>query len=305
MALDETAKTGNIDQVIPNLKACVPFLYTTSRQSKYMYEFIDFIHKVQYTLSPFMKIRVLEFCFVNTKGGERGNVEADLVQEHSVRAQKTLIRQLGANKTEKAILRSASAGVVVDSVCRQLDTALNIKPKSSRHTKTVSAEDKEKILQILKTTKPFTLQPGRDMKESTKILAVQPIAFYAYMSGNLNNPGGHNTLISDTVKTNQGLGYHPLVGVFIVPKSGTYFFTWTMSLQASSYHSAELVVNNVANGAIYIHTSSDQRDSATGNLILSVNEGDEVYFRTKNNFNSGGIISDAYGRTDFSGFLIE
>ncbi|XP_061190957.1 cerebellin-3-like [Saccostrea echinata] len=142
-------------------------------------------------------------------------------------------------------------------------------------------------------------------KESPRIRAVQSIAFYAHMSANLRAPGGHQTLIFDTVKTNQGKGYHPHVGVFIVPKSGTYFFTWTMSLGASASLSTELVVNNVASGAIYIHTSPDQRDSATGNLILSVNVGDEVIIRTGDSFSSAQILSDGYSRTDFSGFLIE
>ncbi|XP_062582933.1 complement C1q-like protein 3 [Saccostrea cucullata] len=145
----------------------------------------------------------------------------------------------------------------------------------------------------------------RIRREAARILEVQPIAFYAYMSGTLNTPGGHHTLIFDTVKTNQGNGYHPHVGVFIVPKSGTYFFTWTMSLGQSSYHSTELVLNNVPNGAIYIHTNAGQRDSATGNLILTVNTGDEVFIRTRHDYNSGIILSDEYSRTDFSGFLIE
>ncbi|XP_062605001.1 C1q-related factor-like [Saccostrea cucullata] len=149
------------------------------------------------------------------------------------------------------------------------------------------------------------LTNGSRVVETARILAVQPIAFYAYMSGNLKNPGGHHILIFDTVKTNLGNGYHPHIGVFIVPKSGTYFFTWTMYHEESSYHSTELVVNTVVHGMIYAHTNSGEQDTATGNLILTVNAGDEVYIRTKENLNLGVILSDAYGRTDFSGFLIQ
>jgi hypothetical protein len=43
-----------------------------------------------------MKLRVLEGSFVNVKGGKGNNVESDLHQEHAVRNQKILIKQLGA-----------------------------------------------------------------------------------------------------------------------------------------------------------------------------------------------------------------
>ncbi|XP_061185219.1 complement C1q and tumor necrosis factor-related protein 9B-like [Saccostrea echinata] len=145
----------------------------------------------------------------------------------------------------------------------------------------------------------------RIRRDTTRILAVQPIAFHAHMSSHLNNPGGHHTLIFDTVKTNEGNGYHPRIGVFIVPRSGTYFFTWTMSLYNSASHSTELVVNTVPNGAIYVATIAGQRDSATGNVILNVNEGDEIFIRTRDTDNYGQILSDDFSRTDFSGFLIE
>lgn len=120
-----------------------------------MFESMDFIYKVEYTLSPLMKLHILESCFVNTKGGADGNVEADLVQEQSVRAQKALIRQLGTNKTEKAILRTG--------------INLQIKPNSSRHSKSSSAEDKEVVKNILTSTKPFDIRRNRSMVGFSKL----------------------------------------------------------------------------------------------------------------------------------------
>ncbi|XP_056002067.1 uncharacterized protein LOC125662786 [Ostrea edulis] len=147
-------------------------------------------------------------------------------------------------------------------------------------------------------------QQERKQKRGVRLAVVQPIAFYAYMSSALNNPGGHHTLVFDVTKTNEGSGYHAHLGVFMVPKSGTYFFSWTMSLDSSSYHGTELVVNNQVHGAIYLDTSSSGRDCVTGNLILQLNEQDEVFIRTRDAYNGGQIYSDAYSRTSFSGFLI-
>jgi hypothetical protein len=125
------------------------------------------------------------------------------------------------------------------------------------------------------------------------------------MSGHLQSPGGLRTLIFDSVKTNQGSGYNSHLGVFRVPRSGIYFFSWTMNLYYSSEHSTELVVNTQIEHSVYLHTPREDRNSATGNIALRVNEGDEVFIRTRADGNGGQIISDAYSRTCFCGFLIE
>jgi hypothetical protein len=139
---------------------------------------------------------------------------------------------------------------------------------------------------------------------AARLAAVQPIAFYAYMKNNLNNPGGHHTLIFDVIETNEGNGYHSNLGVFNVPKTGTYFFSWSMCLLSASYHSTELVVNSQAHGAKFLHTFDRGTDCATGNLILNLEQQDEVFIRTRDTYNVGQIYSDPFSRTSFSGFLI-
>jgi hypothetical protein len=67
--------------------------------SKYLVECINYIINVEHYLSTMMKLRVLEGSFVNVKGGKGNNVESDLHQEHVVRNQKILIKQLGAKYT--------------------------------------------------------------------------------------------------------------------------------------------------------------------------------------------------------------
>lgn len=138
-----------------------------------------------------------------------------------------------------------------------------------------------------------------------RLAAVQPVAFYAYMSGPLAHPGGHHTLVFDVCKTNEGNGYQAHLGVFMVPKYGTYFFSWTISSWTSSQHSTELVVNNQAHGAIYLDTRNIGRECVSGNLILKLNEQDEVFIRTRDGYNVGEIYSDVYSRSSLSGFQIE
>jgi hypothetical protein len=64
------------------------------------------------------------------------------------------------------------------------------------------------------------------------------------------------------------------------------------------------VVNDQAHGAIYLDIQGYDRGCVTGNLILNLSEQDEVFIRTRDDYNAGQITSDAYSRTSFSGFLL-
>lgn len=84
---------------------------------------------------------------MNMSGGAGKNVEADLVQEHSVRNRKDLIRHLGANKTEKAMVRSTGAADTIAHLTSRVDEALGIRTAGSRHTYHISEEDSAKVIQ--------------------------------------------------------------------------------------------------------------------------------------------------------------
>ncbi|KAK3099953.1 hypothetical protein FSP39_012447 [Pinctada imbricata] len=98
IALDDTASEGDISRVLPNLRQCIPYFFSHSKLSKDLVECSNYIVKCE-TSSPLTRMRILVGSFVNRRGGIGQNVEADLIQEHFVRHQKELIRELGANKT--------------------------------------------------------------------------------------------------------------------------------------------------------------------------------------------------------------
>ncbi len=162
MELEDTAKEGDLDRQIINCKYNIPFFFSHSKLSKYFVENIDYVLKAQYILSPQMRLRVLEGSFVNVKGGKGRNVEADLVQEHSVRNRKDLIRSLGANKSEKAIKCVTNAADAVSYMAHSLDNVLDIKRSGSRHAKFVSDQDIMRVQADLRTLRPFRLTPGRE-----------------------------------------------------------------------------------------------------------------------------------------------
>lgn len=159
--MHDTAKEGDIHRAVLNCKYAIPFFYSHSKLSKYLVENVNYVLQTEHLLSPLQSLRVLEGSFVNTIGGKGKCVESDLVQEHSVCNQKSLIRSLGANKTEKSISRATASADAIAEICSQMDNCLQIKPKSGRHSKTVSVNDQIIVSRELRKIRPFQYIPGR------------------------------------------------------------------------------------------------------------------------------------------------
>ena len=141
MQMNDTAKEGDLNRTIVNLKYCIPFFFSHSRLSKYFVECLDYLRKVCYTLSPQQRLRTLEGSFVNSFGGKGNNVEADLRQEHSVCNSKELIHQLGANKTESAITRVTGAADTVSKLVDYINHCMEKPSGFAQHKKPVSDEE--------------------------------------------------------------------------------------------------------------------------------------------------------------------
>ena len=81
----------------------------------------------------------------------------------------------------------------------------------------------------------------RRLKQNPSIQS-QEVAFYAYMSKPVDNPGKQHTLIFDVTKTNAGNGYDALSGVFTAPLDGIYVFSCSITV-IHSYASFNIVKN--------------------------------------------------------------
>lgn len=163
MHLNDMAKEGDFDRCILSLKANVPFFFSHSTKSKYFVECLDMLQKALFTSSPQMRLRLLEGSFTNKHGGQGRNVETDLVMEHSVRTKKDLIRSLGANKRDAAIERITMSAETIADIASNINTSLNIPPKSIFSTKVIHQEDENRMKECLRNLRPFTKQPGRKL----------------------------------------------------------------------------------------------------------------------------------------------
>ncbi len=165
MNLNDTAKEGDIDRVFPNMKYNARLFYSHNTSSKYYHEVLDFLLKTMHTLSPQMKIRVLDGLFVNEKGGHGMSKETDLAMELSIKTKKGLAHLLKSNKSQEALQKSQLAAEVIGEIVRQFDKFAKVVVKSGSHTKASTAEDFKKAQRIYRNLRPFAYNPGRNLSD--------------------------------------------------------------------------------------------------------------------------------------------
>ncbi|XP_062607189.1 uncharacterized protein LOC134268979 [Saccostrea cucullata] len=125
--------------------------------------------------------------------------------------------------------------------------------------------------------------------------------FYAYLSNDLANPGGQHTIAYDVIKTNFDNAYNQYTGIFTASKEGLYSFTWVTRVECGEAYTSELIVNKDVVGSTFAYCGWN---TVTGNAIVKVTKGDAVFVRTRPGVGKGKIRSNEYGRTSFSGFII-
>ncbi|CAG2241422.1 C1QL [Mytilus edulis] len=135
---------------------------------------------------------------------------------------------------------------------------------------------------------------------------VHTTAFYAYMGGALTTQDQDRTLIFNIVKTNIHDAYNPHNGIFTVPFTGVYGFTFSVREDGSSYGSYEIMNNGVPVGsAIGIVEGTNIQQQVIRTVIISADKGNEISVRTHSSLpHHGLILSNTHGRSMFAGWLI-
>ncbi|KAK3105806.1 hypothetical protein FSP39_006119 [Pinctada imbricata] len=123
------------------------------------------------------------------------------------------------------------------------------------------------------------------------------------MSVPMKNVGEKHSLAFDVVMANEGNAFHSSTGVFMVPESGLYVFTWSFRLTSGSYHSVELAVNGQSAGVIFSAPTGGAQSGTSATIVIHATKGDDIYLRTKEN-NVGDIFSNGYGHTSFAGWKL-
>ncbi|KAL3853131.1 hypothetical protein ACJMK2_016701 [Sinanodonta woodiana] len=175
-------------------------------------------------------------------------------------------------------------------------------------------EEKEKRLLLQNDVEILMLKVGnleRKLEKETDGSSSRSrnVAFMAYRDTPLTNIGLNQKLVFDKVATNEGNGYSAITGIFTVPISGIYFFTW-MTAHAKTVVSpdTDLVTGIVVNGEYKVHTAAvvTHGFNMGGNsAVFRLNAADNVWIGVSL---GNGIYSNSGSRwyyPTFSGFLVQ
>jgi len=165
--LDDMIKAGDADRMTICVKRLLPtFIGISSYRSKYALECVNFLTKTEILLNQQNADRIKLQAFVNNKGEPGHNKAADMQQENNIKAVKTVIKGLGAGKSDKAMLRVSKAAPVVASISDNLERSLGIDPPSQKNRTGKNLEDDHSNLHVsLRIIRPFRLVPGRNLAQ--------------------------------------------------------------------------------------------------------------------------------------------
>lgn len=134
-------------------KYLLPVFKATNR-IHYSNEALSLLCQVHITLPPQLAHQVKWSRFINVHGRPGCNISCDLHMEHMNRIVKTCIQCLGANKSEKAIVRAGKSMSSLMKVLEQFDEDNDVEMGSGSHTRKCS-NDLLKIVEQLVDAKVF------------------------------------------------------------------------------------------------------------------------------------------------------
>ena len=131
------------------------------------------------------------------------------------------------------------------------------------------------------------------------------IAFHARLTHTLATSRGKIiTFNQETLDTAQA--YRSDDGIFIVPETGVYVFSWTTNGAGHTWVNTEIVVNGHAQGQTIADSDEDNEyRTSTGILVTAVTAGDHVLIRFKDTSYLKGTVGVTDGQCTFSGWKLD
>ena len=130
-------------------------IFRGSGRKNYALEALNLLYQHKYYLSPRLRQQILFSRFVNVHGGQGHNISADLHMEHMNRVTKEALEHLGANKTERAIVRSSKCAHSVLLLTSNIDACLGTKTPSGAHRMPEATRDITTMVEILVRAENF------------------------------------------------------------------------------------------------------------------------------------------------------
>lgn len=145
--MKDTTKEADGDRNLINQKLCL--------NSKYALEMFVAIAQIESLLTPRLAEEFKWGYFVNWHGGTGNNIEDDCAQEISNKLGKSIVQEMGRNKTLQSISRVCKAVSGIKETIENFDSIASIHRSSSKHTITDSTADEICMIKDIQTLNAF------------------------------------------------------------------------------------------------------------------------------------------------------
>ena len=161
LQLKDTSREGDGTRASVNEKVLMSHFKSQNTYSKYALEMLTSVAQKELILSPRLAEVVRRERFVNWRGGAGNNMDDDTAIEICNCLTKSMVRDMGANKTEHEINMVPRASVGIKNIISNFDDVSHIVPNSSKHTVRSSYKDELNMTQDLRKIRPFRRASGR------------------------------------------------------------------------------------------------------------------------------------------------
>ena len=175
--IKDAVATGNGLHLSVLHKQLLVHFFSASGYNEYAIEMLVNIMQHQILLSEAQAHQCMWASTVNWCGGYGKNVEIDLFQENRNKDMKSMIKSMGANKSEKAIHRASKAAGGVRQIVDAFEKQVFIHKKSSSHSHKSSSQDEKIVMKDLRSLRPFHQDNERKL-DSFKTITHNPTSSF-------------------------------------------------------------------------------------------------------------------------------
>lgn len=156
----DVCKTPDRQRLLTVLKYMM-MAFKINNNHKYALEILRFLCFQQSSYSLRLAHQAVHGLFVNNKGFLDSSIPADLHMEHNVKKIKSMLNELGSNKSQDVIVKRSKSLAGIDSIAHNYDEKTNVIKRAQHHKYKSAKEDELKILGDLSDIDIFNKRPGQ------------------------------------------------------------------------------------------------------------------------------------------------
>ena len=157
--LDSWAE-GDGERIIRCWRVFLLHFYTGGR-TKYSWEALRLQFQLVF-LPPTISHQLKWNRFINTHGGLGRNIPCDLHNEHMNKLFKEIVKNMGPNLTEQAVMRAARSVTALQDMSAAFDKQCNVPVGTSAHSRRNDEHDVGQVASVVQRMEALHVKPGRN-----------------------------------------------------------------------------------------------------------------------------------------------